>query len=162
MPTATASTPKLQLRRQAYKPPFGYEMGTLNPMTVVEVLDYLFNTTAWKSNDHLLRRKVQQWRERLFTDGPGSIGRGATMAQPTHSLFADPMLEVVATPRPVAPVVEDDTDPDAWIEEAIALRLQDPPMGWERIADTLRRPKTTVRRVIGQTMQDRGLAVGAG
>ena len=77
--------PKLQLRRQAYKPPFGYEMGTLNPPTVVEVLDYVFNTTAWKSSPELLRRKVQQWRERLFTDGPGSIGRGATMAQQTQA-----------------------------------------------------------------------------
>lgn len=155
------SSPALQLRRQQFKHPFGFEMGTLNPETVVEVLNYLFNTTAWKSQPELIRRKVMAWRERLYMDSPGSIGRGATPPPQAHSLFAP-------VPEPVVMVAEDEGvrlpwDPpesEAWIEEAIALRQQDPPMGWERIALTLKRPKTTVRRVVGEAMRERGLEVG--
>ena len=156
--------PALQLRRQQYKHPFGFEMGTLNPETVVEVLNYLFNTTAWKHQPELVTRKVKAWRERLFIDGPGSIGRGATPPPQTHSLFApvpEPVIMVADEPEDDGTRLPWETpEPEAWIEEAIALRQQEPPMGWERIALTLKRPKTTVRRVVGDAMRDRGIEVG--
>lgn len=142
------TNPSLQLRRQQYVHPFGHELAELNPDTVVEVLEYLFNTTAWKSNPDLLKRKISQARLRLFTDGPGTLSGGIT-PQHTDSLFAgtiEVMREVVAA---------DEDDGNAWIEKGIALRMEG--AGWTRLAKELEKPRATLRRVIARAMDERGL-----
>jgi hypothetical protein len=140
-------TPSLQLRRQQFVRPFGYDMGTLNPDTVVEILDYLFNTTSWKTNPDALRRKVTQVRQRLYTDSPGTLSTGIT----PHT--ADSLFRVKEAPV-VAPTPEDD-DPNAWVDRAVALRMKG--MGWTLVARELDKPRATLRRIVAKEMDERGL-----
>lgn len=177
--------PPLQLRRPQYQHPYGFELATLNPDTVVEILDYLFNTKAWKSNPDLLKRKVTQARLRLFADGPGTLSDGITR-QRNDSLFATgTMLTVADDDRQIAADApagfavtvgapqetgegssegegeDSDADSDqAWIERGIALRMEG--AGWTRLTRELGKPRATLRRVIAKAMDERGLVAPNG
>jgi hypothetical protein len=155
--------PTLQLRRPQYSAPYGYELATLNPDTVVEVLDYLFNTKAWKSNPDLIKRKVMQARLRLFVDGPGTLSDGITR-QRNDSLFAgeipfsEPLKKALAETdfsSQILAEAQPADDDQAWIERGIALRMEG--AGWTRLAKELGKPRATLRRVIAKTMDERGL-----
>lgn len=141
------SPQQLQMRRKVYGGSFGYEIAALNPEVVAEVLEYLFNTTSWKSNPELLQRRVSRWRLGLFLDGPGSLSTGATAGTATP-LFGDA--------EPVEPFDPTEIDPAvAWIEQAIARRMEG--FGWSRLSVEFGKDRSTVRRVIGKAMAERGL-----
>jgi hypothetical protein len=142
----------LQLRRPQYRHPFGYEMAPLNPDTVAEILDYLYNTKAWQSAPDALRRKVTQTRARLYLVGAPKLSGGGT-PQTLASLFpgADAPVQ-----EPSSPPVADD-DPDAWLERAIAMRMQG--LGWTKLEQELLKPRATLRRVVAKEMDERGLTV---
>ena len=166
MPPIPTNTPVIQMRRQKYGGNFGHEIKPIHPDVVAEILEYLFNTTAWRTQPDLLKRRVQQWRLQLFEDGPGIISGGATN-YPPPSLFAHPMTAGLS-------VVEantdddnqhdgegDETDPDLeWIERGVELRMAG--TSWNKLEEMLGRNRSTVRRVIGRTMTERGLTAPAG
>jgi hypothetical protein len=77
-----------QMRRPRYSGDFGYETAPINPDVAAEILDYLFNTQAWKSNPDLLKRKVSGWRQRLFADSTGVLSTGLTDHSRAVPLFA--------------------------------------------------------------------------
>jgi len=157
--------PTLQLRRPQYHHPYGFELATVNPDVVVEILDYLFNTTAWKSNPDLIKRKVTQTRLRLFDGGPGTLSDGITR-QRNDSLFAgvSPIMHAelsklgadAYSPLDTSVDEADEVDDEnAWIERGIALRMEG--AGWTRLTKELGKPRATLRRVIAKAMDERGL-----
>lgn len=143
----------LQIRRNQFRHPFGYELAAPNERVVIEILEYLFNTTAWKTNPDALKRKVRLWRENLFAVGAPTAGPDIFVDD--APAVAPAIVETPAEPTP--PAEEDEVD---WVEQAVSLKLQG--MGWTKIADTLKRPRATVRRVVGAEFTQRGLEVPVG
>lgn len=174
MPPIPTNTPVIQMRRPQFGGSFGFEIRPVHPDVVAEVLDYVFNSKAWRSNPELLKRRVQQWRLQLFEDSPGVLSTGAT-SYPPPPLFAhapifgmavhvsnDPAMAdgisllVANTPDENQESDADEADPDTeWIERGVALRMEG--TSWNKLEEMLGRNRSTVRRVIGRTLTERGL-----
>jgi hypothetical protein len=142
------------ISRLQQRPPYNYEPVPVAEDTVRDVLEYLFNTRAWKSEPELLQRRVAQWRVRLYAhERPGvaplTVGEPAPM-QPTQP----PETAVGATTGTAPDPLLTEDDP-AWLQAALTLRVQHR-ASWPVIAERVQRPRSTVQRVVRQTLKARG------
>jgi hypothetical protein len=152
----------LTIKRPQFRHPFGYESAEVNVETVREVLEYLFNTTAWKTNQDALPRKVRQWRERLFASN--TVARIEASAVASDDGPTDPasLPYGVASPPPTTVAhthLEVAVDSD-WVVRAMELKRQG--MGWTRISQEVLRPRATVRRLVEKEFAERGEPVPSG
>lgn len=143
----------LTIRRQQFAHPFAYESATVNPEVAAEVLEYLFNTTAWKTNAELLPRKVRQWRERLFSAAAPAASVPAPLADADRHLAAAPASMGASVVPPAG-------EEDDWVLRAVELKRQG--MGWSKVSQEIGRPRATVRRVVEAEFRARGEAVPLG
>lgn len=160
MPPIPTNAPVIQMRRPQFGGSFGFEIRPVHPDVVAEVLDYVFNSKAWRSNPELLKRRVQQWRLQLFEDSPGILSTGATSYPPpplfAHAMTAGLSVLVANAPDDNTPDDDDEPDPDTeWIERGVALRMEG--TSWNKLEELLGKNRSTVRRVIGRTLTERGL-----
>jgi hypothetical protein len=144
----------LSIKRQQFQHPFGYETATVNPAVAAEVLEYLFNTTAWKTNPEALRRKVRHWREQLFAKTAPAPAAHASAPAPAAAVESPVEDRVLPAASPEADEAED------WLLKAVELKRQG--MGWTKLSVELGRPRATLRRLVEQEFRSRGEAVPLG
>src|SRR5690349_2717711 len=91
------------------------------PDVAQDIIDFLFEKKFWHEDVNLVHAKVRQWKQRI---------RAAKSAPPLATAPGTP----------------------SW--EARAFELRHPaigePMSWQKVAETVGQPKTTVRRVVAQ------------
>lgn len=110
-----------------------------------EVLNYLFNTTAWKHNPDLLPRLVPKWRARLFT---GEVAPDFPPATPVALVGGAIDGETPEDPpSDTPPMVGGDEDgPPHWSEVAVQLRAEG--KSWSQVAEATGQKLSTVRDAV--------------
>jgi len=64
-----------------------------------------------------------------------------------HRMHRGVIAELRTVPDP-----EPEAEPEAWVQDAIAMREQDPPVPWRDIGRRLDKPQTTVRRAVAAAL----------